>query len=246
MSEANGMTDARAPIVVTGAAGGIGHAVAKKLVARGERVVAVDLNGEKLATVFGETKEAETIACDLASDAGFEELVSRLGAIKGFVHAAGFDAMAPLGMIGTDVMQRLFVIHAVFPVRFLGWMAKKANHAPDAAAVLITSLSTHEGAKGHVAYAAAKGAVEGMLKPAAAELLEKGIRLNAVALGVVDTEMSRGWMGKLPADRIEALKREYPLGLGDPERVADIVCFLLSPGSGWIAGQTIVANGGKM
>ena len=235
--------------VVTGAARGIGYAVAAKLLSEEKKIAAVDLNAERLKERFGDNIDVLTIACDLTSADGLKTLTSgikaRFDGVDGFVHAAGHDSMAPLGMISPEVMQRLFAIHAVFPVQFLGWMGKKMNHAPDSAAVLISSLSAHEGAKGHVAYAAAKGAVEGLLKPAAAELVEKGIRLNAVVLGVVETEMSQGWIKKLSSEQYDALKRDYPLGLGRPEDVADVISFLLSESSKWVAGQTLVCDGGN-
>lgn len=236
--------------VVTGAASGIGYAVAEKLLSTGRKIAAVDLSAERLKERFGDNGDALPISCDLTTSEGFRALTSGIKAgfdgVNGFVHAAGIDSMAPLGMISPEVMQRLFAIHAVFPVQFLGWMGKKMNHAPDSAAVLISSLSAHEGAKGHVAYAAAKGAVEGLLKPAAAELIDKGVRLNEVVLGVVETEMSQGWIKKLSQEQQDALHKDYPLGLGRPEEVADIVCYLLSTSSRWISGQTIVCDGGHM
>lgn len=234
--------------VVTGAAGGIGRAVAEKLLAAGEKVAAVDLNMGCLEECYGGNPGAHCIACDLTSAEGMKALTdgvkSRFSAVKGFVHAAGFDAMAPLGMVSPEVAQRLFAVHAVFPMQFLGWMAKKQNYAPGASCVLISSLSAHEGAKGHVAYAAAKGGVEGLLKPAAAELVGKGIRLNAVVLGVVETNMSRSWMDRLTEEQAANLRDGYPLGLGTPETVADAIVFLLSPASRWITGQTLVCDGG--
>lgn len=234
--------------VVTGAASGIGYAVASKLLAAGESVVVADLNEERLAEKFGGNANAIAVACDLTTEEGVKtlcaEIKSHFSGVRGFVHAAGFDEMAPLGMISPSAMQRLFVIHAIFPVQFLGWMAKKQNRAPDASAVLISSLAAHEGAKGHVAYAAAKGAVEGLLKPAAAELVEKGVRLNAVVLGVVETEMSQGWIKKLTDEQRAALLKDYPLGLGRPGDIAEVVKFLLSPSARWVTGQAIVCDGG--
>lgn len=234
--------------VVTGAASGIGSAVVDKLLSGGEKVAAVDLNEERLRERLGQNPNICCIACDLTTRDGMNVLTAAIkmhfAGVKGFVHAAGIDAMAPLGMISSEVMQRFYLIHAVFPIQFLGWMSKKANHAPEAACVLISSLSAHEGAKGHVAYASAKGAVEGGLKPAAAELISKGIRLNAVVLGVVETEMSQGWISKLSPDQRSALEQDYPLGLGKPEAVADVIAFLLSSSAGWITGQTLICDGG--
>ena len=237
-------------IVVTGAASGIGYAVAENQLKCGNRVIAVDLNADRLAERFGDSQRVKTIACDLTVDDGFKFLTSEITAtcngISGFVHAAGIDAMAPIGLIQPATMQKLFAIHAVFPVRFMGWMAKKGNHVEGAAGVLISSLSAHEGARGHVAYAAAKGAVEGLLKPAASELLDKGIRLNEVVLGVVETEMSQGWIKKLSPEQHDDLRRQYPLGLGAPCKVAEAISFLLSDGSSWMTGERLFCNGGHL
>lgn len=223
-------------IVVTGAASGIGAAVTKCLRAQGESVFTVDLKGD--------------VDCvgDLLADNALSLLTTAIKAkfplVKGFVHAAGFDQMAPLGLIKSDALQRLVAIHAGFPIQFLGWLAKRNNHAENAACVLISSLSAHEGAKGHVAYAAAKGAVEGFLKPAAAELVEKDVRLNAVVLGVVETEMSKAWLNKLLPEQLSKLKDDYPLGLGQVEDVAAAVSFLLSSSARWITGQILICDGG--
>ena len=234
--------------VVTGAASGIGYAVAQKLLKAGACIVAVDMNAERLQERFGGNPSVTCIACDLASADGFKMLTDGIKAyydgVKGFVHAAGFDRMAPLGMISAESVSQLIAIHAIFPIQFLGWLAKKNNHVEGAAAVLISSLSAHEGAKGHVAYAAAKGAVEGFLKPAAAELAPKGIRLNAVVLGIVQTEMSQGWISKLTPDQFAAISDGYPMGLGKPSDVANAVNFLLSSDAAWITGQTLVCDGG--
>lgn len=235
-------------IVVTGAASGIGYAVAKNQLKCGNKVIAVDLNADRLAERFEGNDAIKTIACDLTSDDGVKFLKTEIKAtcdgVGGFVHAAGIDAMAPMGLIQSATMQKLFSIHAIFPVRFLGWMAKKGNHLDNASCVLISSLSAHEGAKGHVAYAAAKGAVEGLLKPAAAELLDKGIRLNEVVLGVVETEMSQGWIRKLSSEQHDDLRRQYPLGLGTPGKVAEAISFLLSDDSSWMTGERLFCNGG--
>lgn len=234
-------------IVVTGGSSGIGRAVVERILERGGRVVAVARDAERLAAVFGDRPDVVRVAADLTTDEGFDRLTGALEGcpVKGFVHAAGFDAAAPLGFLAPGTFERLMAIHAGFPIRFLGWLGKKGHFAPGCSCVLISSLAAHEGAKGHVAYAAAKGAVEGLLKPAAAELAAKGIRLNVVVPGVVETEMSRGWLSKLTDEQRQALAADYPLGLGRPEDVASTICHLLSEETRWITGSRIVLDGGR-
>lgn len=236
-------------IVVTGAASGVGLAVAKKLFAQGEKVVAVDRDSSRLAECFSSEASVECVSCDLSTDSGFESLVSALKSkfsnVRGLVHCAGFVKTAPLGYILPEDAKQLYDIHAWFPIRFLGWLTKKANRAEETSCVLISSMACHEGDRGNVAYAAAKGAVEGMLKCAAAELVGKNVRVNALVLGVVDTPLAHNsWMDKVTPEQLEARKLDYPLGFGTPEDVADAVWFFLSPASRWITGQTLVCDGG--
>ena len=235
--------------VVTGATSGIGAAVAARLLARGESVVAVARRKDVLESLYGQNPRALCAAVDLeARDATARVTATvkeRFDAVRGFVHAAGFVVPAPLGLVQDDTAHRLFSIHALFPLQFLGWMAMRPNHADGASAVLVSSLAAHEGDCGNAAYAAAKGAVEGMLKPAAAELAPRGVRVNAVVLGVVDTPMARDtWMSRSTQEQIDARRARYPLGFGTPEKVAGVIDFFLGDDSAWITGQCLVADGG--
>lgn len=234
--------------LVTGAASGIGRAVCQLLLAHGEKIVAADLSAETLSAVFGNDSNVLCVAGDLTTAEGAAHLTTslknRFESVKGFVHCAGFDSARPLGFIADETVHKLVAIHAGFPIQFLGWLAKKGNHAEGCSCVCISSLSAHEGAKGHVAYAAAKGAVEGFLKPAAAELLPKGVRLNALVLGIVQTEMAMSWMNKLTPAQLSDLQNDYPLGLGQPSDIARVVAFLLGDDSRWITGQMIICDGG--
>lgn len=168
--------------LVTGATGGIGSEVARMLEEEGRAVLRL---GHEI---------------DLTRDEALDETAafvkSEYDGVDGFVHCAGFDAPAPLGMIDPLIADDLFRIHALFPMRFLGWMGKRANHGEGSAAVLVSSEAAHTGAKGHAAYAAAKGALEAMAMAAAAELEEKGVRVGMVSLGPVDTKMTRKWADK--------------------------------------------------
>lgn len=237
--------------VVTGASRGIGAAVVRVLAQRGCEVVAVARHAEALEKAYAGQPNVHCTVADCADDSAVATIAAAVCAtglpVRGFVHAAGFTTLAPLGMIDSAEARRLYDTHALFPLQFLGWFAKKPNHTPDAAAVLISSLAAHEGDRANAAYAAAKGAVEGFLRSAASELVQRGLRLNALVLGVVDTDMTHEtWMDSVPQARVDALRRSYPLGFGSPENVAEIVDFLLSPSARWITGQCLVADGGHL
>ena len=235
--------------VVTGATSGIGAAVSARLLARGESIVAVARRKDALERLYGRNPNALCAAVDLETPDATARVAAaikeRFDAVRGFVHAAGFNALAPLGLVQNETAHRLFSIHALFPLQFLGWMAKRPNHADGAYAVLVSSLAAHEGACGNAAYAAAKGAVEGMLKPAAAELAPRGVRVNAVVLGIVDTPMARTTlMANRTQEQIDTWLTRYPLGFGTPDKVAGAIDFFLGDDSAWITGQCLVADGG--
>lgn len=228
--------------LVTGATSGIGEALAKRLLARGYVVYAVARDAERLSQLAALSPAVKTIVCDLSSDDAADRLGAQLSAsgvaLDAFAHCAGEVELAPLKYVGAALARRLFDVHAVFPLRFLGWMGRRGNHAEGAAAVLVSSVSAHFGDCGNAAYAAAKGAVEGMLRAAAAELCACGVRLNAVVPGFVDTPLTR----RLPV-RPDA--RDYPLGFGSPEAPAAAMEFLLGEDAAWITGQTLVVDGGR-
>ncbi len=237
-------------VIITGVSGGIGKAVAMRLLAGGSSVIGMDrvFDDEILEAARRFPEQLFLREADLMDAASLPGLVADLaaeyGPVGGFVHCAGFDKMAPLHLTKTEDIENLWRLHALAPMVMIGAISKKKNHEDGTAIVLISSQSAHEGAMGHTAYAAAKGAIEGYLAPAAAELMEKGIRINEVCFGPVRTPMASGWMEKLTEDGLRKLTESYPLGIGEPEDAAGLICFLLSKEARWINGQIITADGG--
>ncbi len=217
--------------VVTGTSSGIGEAVARQLLARGETVLLVARREEKLQVIQNEFPLARVCAADL-SEASSLEVVTRaaheLGPVRGFVHCAGFDAPMPLSLVDDATAHKLYAVHAVFPMRFLGWMGRTANHTNPASAVLVSSVACHEGYPGGAAYAAAKGAVEGLFVSARTELAARNIHVNLITPGIVDTDMPKnGWMKLVPPERLAEIRAHYPNGFPKPETVATEILKLL-------------------
>lgn len=237
-------------VIITGVSGGIGRAVAERLLSGGSTVIGLDkIIGDEIKKIAdGYENRLLLHDCDLMDAENLNDLINTLvaehGVIGGFVHCAGFDKMSPLHLTKIEDIESLWRIHALTPMVMIGAISKKKNHDENTAVVLISSQSAHEGALGHTAYASAKGAVEGFLAPAAAELMEKGIRINEVCFAPINTPMAAGWMDKLDGDGMRRLMDSYPLGIGETEDAANLICFLLSKDSGWINGQIITADGG--
>ncbi len=237
-------------VLITGASGGIGRAVAESLLASGSTVIGLDrIISDSIKQVCenypGQLSLHETDLTDVSKLSDLiNSLVAEHGPIEGFVHCAGFDKMAPLHLTKIEDIENLWRLHALVPIVLIAAISKKKNHVEGTSIVLITSQSAHEGAMGHTAYAAAKGAIEGYLAPAAAELMEKGIRINEVCFAPVKTPMASSWMDKLTDDAMQKLLDSYPLGLGEVEDASNLICFLLDSKSRWINGQIITADGG--
>lgn len=237
-------------ILITGVSGGIGKAVAESLLVSGSSLIGVDkVIGDEVATLPSLYPDQcilyEADLMDIGEVGSLiKSLVAKHGPIGGFVHCAGFDKMMPLHLTKAQDYESLWRLHALVPMMMIGAISKKKNHSEDASIVLITSQSAHEGAMGHAAYAAAKGSLEGFLAPAAAELMEKRIRINEVCFAPIKTSMAAGWMDKLSDEGKQKLLESYPLGIGEVEDAANLICFLLSKDSHWINGQIITADGG--
>lgn len=221
--------------IVTGASSGIGEAVARQLLDRNENVLLVARRKEILDGIAREFSNAGVFAADL-SVAGSAAAVAKsakecFGALKGFVHCAGFAAPAPLGMVNEKTAMDLYKVHAIFPMMFLGWMARKANHAEGASAVLVSSRSSREADVGNAAYASAKGAVDGLYATARAELAMRGVRLELYAPAEVDTPMARKtWMTTATPERMVEIMARHPDGLPSAHDAAKDIITLLDGG----------------
>lgn len=237
-------------VLITGISGGIGKGVAEKLLSEGTSVIGLDRTIKDGIKEVADRYPGKLMLheCDLMDSDSLSDLIKNLvaeyGPIGGFVHCAGFDKMMPLHLTKAEDIESLWRLHALTPMLMIAAISKKKNHSENTSIVLISSQSAHEGAMGHTAYAAAKGAIEGYLAPAAAELMEKGIRINEVCFGPVRTPMAAGWMDKLTDDSMQKLLESYPLGIGEVEDARNLICFLLSGESRWINGQIVTADGG--
>ena len=222
-------------VLVTGAAAGIGKATAARLAGDGWRVVGVDL-------VAGEGVEH----CDVTSTDSVEQAVrlavEQTGSLDAVVNAAGSGKPAPFLEATDEVWQRTLDVNLLGTVRVCRAALPHltASAAPTRGIVNFTSQAAKTGGLLIGApYSASKAAVLCLTKTLAAEFAKQGVRVNAVAPGIVDTAFLDGVPG------IRDRGSTIPLGrIGRPEEVATVVAFLLSEAASYLTGEIVDVNGG--
>lgn len=233
--------------LVTGASRGIGAAIAKRLADDGAEVIVHYGSGaDEAREVVNEIQKkggrASLAQADLAAHDGAEQLLANLSSpsIDILVNNAGVAPFAPIEETDTGSFDRLANVN----MRSLFFVTKGVlPRIPNGGRVInLSSAVSRTYFAGIPAYAATKGFVDALTLQLAGALGERGITVNAVAPGAIDTRMS-AWIHQ-PGGR-DALKQLQSLdGIGQPEHIAGVVSFLAGPDGAWTTGQVIDASGG--
>ena len=237
--------------LITGASRGIGRASAIALANDGARVIVHYGQGKAEAeAVVAEIRtaggSADAVAADLAAADGPHKLAAQVRALVGdrldvLVANAGVSKAAPIEEITVADFDRLFAFNVRAPF-FLVQQLLPLLH-DGSGIVLLSSLAARAAVGTLHAYAATKGAVDSLVKHFAATLGPRGIRVNAVAPGVVQTDMSS--FTKTDAGRDYTLGMQALKRLAEPDDIGGVVAFLASDDARWIAGDTIHVDGGS-
>ena len=246
MGELSGKT-----ALVTGASRGIGRASALALAKAGAQVLVHYSNSEKEAdAVVAEIRKdggrAEKVGADLRQADGPHILAKRVRAIVGdrldiLVANAGISKAASIEDTRVEDFDNLFAVNVRAPYFLVQQLLPIL--CKDSSIVLLSSLAAHATVGTLSAYAATKGAIDTLVKHFASALGDRGIRVNAVAPGVVDTDMSnfaRSDAGRDFTLGIQALKR-----IAQPDDIGAAVVFLASDEARWITGDTLRVDGGS-
>ncbi len=234
--------------LVTGGSGGIGSETARRLIGRGDRVALVARDADPLAGVAAELgPNASAFVADVLDPDAFGETVERierdLGEIDGVVHAVGSIVLRPLHALSLDDWRRTLEINATSAFIVVKATVTKMMRRRRGAFVLFSTVAARTGLQNHEAIAAAKGALEGLVRSAAISYARYGIRFNAIAPALTKTELSKSlWSSEAMLSASVAM---HPLGrIGEPADIAAAAAFLLSSDAAWLTGQILGVDGG--
>lgn len=231
-------------ILITGASSGIGRQIAISCAHAGAEVVASGRNEERLNTtlIALDGTGHQSLHLDVCDEVAMKNAVQITGELDGVVHCAGISALAPLRLATRSHIESQLAANLTGPMMLTRELLLRNSIHQGGSIVFISSISAHIGVHGVSAYSASKGALEAMARSLSMEVAKKGIRVNCLAPGLVQTPMLEA--AKSTTGGLDETIKRYPLGLGLPEDVANAAIFFLSPASRWVTGTTLVVDGG--
>jgi NAD(P)-dependent dehydrogenase (short-subunit alcohol dehydrogenase family) len=236
-------------VLITGGGTGIGKAAASAFIEEGATVV---ITGRRQSVLEETVQKLGPQAYPIAGDVGKQgeaarivaEVIRKFGRLDILVNNAGTGTMGPLAATSDEDIENTYRINVFAPLAFT--REATAHLAESKGAVInISSVSSRGMMPGVVAYASSKAAVDHATRLLAAELGPMGIRVNAVAPGFTNTDITAGLQED--AQMMGMIVGQTPMGrLGEPEDIANAVLLLSGSRAGWITGQTVQAGGGYL
>jgi NAD(P)-dependent dehydrogenase (short-subunit alcohol dehydrogenase family) len=242
--------------IVTGASSGIGRATAVTLADAGAELLVVGRDEGALDELIVEIGQrgrgrAEAWVADVTRPESPAQIVSaaleRFGRLDILVNAAGIIDTGTVETTTDEGWARMMAVNVTAPFAMMrAAVAEMRDH--EGAIVNVSSVTGARAFPGVLAYCVSKSAVDQLTRCAALELAPRGLRVNAVQPGVVVTNLHRrsGMDEARYAAFLERARETHPLGRpGEPQEIADLILFLVSPRSAWITGETIAIDGGR-
>ena len=228
--------------IIGGITGGIGSRLAQKFANEGHKVA-----GFARSDAGAEFESFETLTCD-ATDAssvadGIEELYGRIGQVDSYTHAIGSIFLKPAHLTSPEDFTATMQTNLSSAFYALRAVARLMMKQGSGSILFFSTAAAQTGIANHEAIAAAKGGIEAMVRSAAATYSARGIRVNAIAPSLTDTQLAKPLIGDEKARRIS--EKMHPLGqIGSPDDIASLAQWLHSDAAKFVTGQTFVVDGG--
>ena len=233
-------------ILVTGASSGIGRQTAIRISRQGGKVVISGRDRQKLDETYRELENDGHLAIDmdLTGEKQIGELVDALPELDGIVHCAGIIGPTPAKFIRQENIHKMFRINFEVPVLLTAKILQKRKINNNASIIFLSTIATKSPYFGGALYTSAKSALEAYSKNLALELAAKGIRSNCLSPGLVNTPLitdpAKEGNPEIVDESIARYLKKYPLGIGEPDDVANAILFFLSDESRWISGANLI------
>jgi len=228
-------------ILVTGASSGIGHAIAIQCALVGAKIIATGRDSTRLGAVFSKLEGCghKQIITDLNDSVQMNELVDEVGVVDGVVHSAGMHGVIPMRMVSEKMLCSVMHTNYNVPMLLTQRQLSRRLLRDGSSVLLLASIAALTGKVGVGPYSGSKGALIGTMRCLALEVAKRGIRVNALCPGMVDTPLLN-----MNPEWLKEQGKNYPLGIGMPDDVALAAVYFLSDASKKVTGTTFSLDGG--
>ncbi|WP_172330320.1 SDR family NAD(P)-dependent oxidoreductase [Mangrovicoccus sp. HB161399] len=228
--------------IVTGAGSGIGRAIAHRLSEDGYLVIvadrAADAAEETVSQITAAGGQARAEVLDITDPAATQALIDAASGLRVLVNNAGIFNVIPFDDLTADDFRRMYEVNLV---AMFTLCQQAARVLPEGGRIINLASRAAFGARNYAHYVASKAGVAGFTKALSLELAARQITVNAVAPGVIETDML-----KARPDGLEEMRAQQPSGhLGQPEHIAHAVAFFADPRAEYVTGQVLIVDGGR-
>jgi len=241
-------------IIVTGASSGIGRQCSITLSQLGAKVILLGRNKERLIETFslmGKNENSSFYSIDLTLydevNQVIKDIVTKYNKIDGLVNCAGISTTISFNMVKPEKLDMFFQANVYSAINITKIITNRNYFSENGGSIVfISSVMGVVGEVGKSIYCLTKGALIAGAKALALELAPRKIRVNCISPGVVETPLSKNAIYSRNEESLKRIKEMHPLGLGQPEDVANACVFLLSDAARWITGTNLIVDGGYL